>query len=877
MTFPFRFPRVAALAAILFACLVVPVLGADVSWSPASSDPLRLELNLAEALLDRGVPSLADARLEQASTLLPNAPQNARERYGVLATRAALETADLGSEEGIAATRERIDQIRANVEGRDLRRDVFEYFAAPASLDRATLRYALALVKAYCALGTLETDLGAESSPSLADALELSQKLAVALSGREARVFLFWNAKAALANRGDAKRLATAAKLASALEKSARDAKDDSWFFARILLIEIARDSGDFESARKRVQATLDALRSLDDSDAAPREFAAALVAQEIRLLDAEGKRRDALRQASSENDLLDAPFPENPKRLNEAFYDVFDDLNLARAQIYWRTIPETPTREELERGGDKLDSADALAREALVDEARRVAQEIADPVAKARIAIAARDVGEASEDWSAIELVAKEAYRSENWRDAIDEYDRAARAAESANDRDDAFRLRAAAAAILDKLLRDGAPLPDADETALREDAAERFDALACERLEAPEAPAFFRVALRYRESLQEDDDYARFEYLKLFPNAPDRGAFALALAQRLLTEKECDDAARALDAASDDAVLPEALALERALYATRVETAPDDAREAILVEALDRLLARLPGEKRSDATTLDALAARLDRLEFQTESERDALVANAFFRLVIDSPATQNAAFSEAAARALRRLRDAARRDERDASKLADLDALRLSLALATDDRQEIDSILQNDEFEGAVELPSLERALDVARDAAPETRARLARFVLDALARSDDQSARAMLARAEALRLVGKTQESLNLFARIRNDDPKNVAAARGIARILSDRRDAATRARALRFWSDVADLCRDSSKEWWDAKEESFRIYCSLGETEQAEKLMKTLWLAREDPSDPGRRRRWEQTLENARRGEGSDAR
>ena len=38
------------------------------------------------------------------------------------------------------------------------------------------------------------------------------------------------------------------------------------------------------------------------------------------------------------------------------------------------------------------------------------------------------------------------------------------------------------------------------------------------------------------------------------------------------------------------------------------------------------------------------------------------------------------------------------------------------------------------------------------------------------------------------------------------------------------------------------------------------------YLKLGERDQCEKLLKTLWLTRDDPSDPNRRRRWERALE-----------
>ena len=165
--------------------------------------------------------------------------------------------------------------------------------------------------------------------------------------------------------------------------------------------------------------------------------------------------------------------------------------------------------------------------------------------------------------------------------------------------------------------------------------------------------------------------------------------------------------------------------------------------------------------------------------------------------------------------------------------------------------------------------LDLATLERTLALAQNAKPEARKKLAQFVLDALPSSTDANPRADVLRADALRLLNRAQESLNLFARLRKNDPKNVAVARGVARILTAQKDEKTLRRALVAWSDVAELLPEASKEWWDAKEETVKIYCRLGDPEQAEKIVKTLWLARDDASDPGRRRRCEKAIEDAR--------
>ncbi|MBQ5367862.1 MAG: hypothetical protein IIU43_10335, partial [Thermoguttaceae bacterium] len=64
------------------------------------------------------------------------------------------------------------------------------------------------------------------------------------------------------------------------------------------------------------------------------------------------------------------------------------------------------------------------------------------------------------------------------------------------------------------------------------------------------------------------------------------------------------------------------------------------------------------------------------------------------------------------------------------------------------------------------------------------------------------------------------------------------------------------------------TDYADLQPLGSPEWWDAKERCVEIYCRIGKSDQAQKMLKTLWLTRSDPSDPGRKARWEKTIADA---------
>ena len=125
------------------------------------------------------------------------------------------------------------------------------------------------------------------------------------------------------------------------------------------------------------------------------------------------------------------------------------------------------------------------------------------------------------------------------------------------------------------------------------------------------------------------------------------------------------------------------------------------------------------------------------------------------------------------------------------------------------------------------------------------------------------------RVAIVQADALRLLGRRQESLNLYAKQLKKDPKNARVLKGLATLLSTQADAKALDLAVKYWSDYADLAPDASPEWWNAKEKCVEIYCKTGKKDQAEKMLKTLWLTRTDPSDPNRKARWEKTIDAAR--------
>jgi hypothetical protein len=110
-----------------------------------------------------------------------------------------------------------------------------------------------------------------------------------------------------------------------------------------------------------------------------------------------------------------------------------------------------------------------------------------------------------------------------------------------------------------------------------------------------------------------------------------------------------------------------------------------------------------------------------------------------------------------------------------------------------------------------------------------------------------------------------MLGGDQESLNIYARLHKKDPHNARVLKGLASLLTDQKDAKALELAVKYWTDYADLNAPGSPEWWNGKEKCVEIYCKSGKKEQAEKMLKTLWLTRSDPSDPERKARWEKTI------------
>ncbi|MBP3557321.1 MAG: hypothetical protein J6K20_06405 [Thermoguttaceae bacterium] len=716
-----------------------------------------------------------------------------------------------------------------------------------------------------------------------------------------------------------------AAKVLCADADKRRDAAD--YFFARLLLVETARRQGDVETATRLIGQTLDDASQAPNDDDAPQELAVALVAEEIRLLSLESKPFDAAKLASTDVDLLNRPTTIGPARFADRFFDVFADRDFARVAAFLNAASALADSETSENAPSSVDANDATvsgsstsaAPEISPQDALAAARAAADRLPtnfwRARASLLLRETSVASADWRTTEAVAEERFRADDWEAALAEYDRAADAAKAAGDDADAFRLAATAAGIVDKILRDrlfkSSELSSTDADFWRLEAARRFAAAARSRPDDELAPRLFLLAIQRAQDSENaalngennatsengakspnapDVATLRRDYLTLFPTAENRGAFANESARLALADGKLDGAAFYVDAVSpDDPVFSETLALAdalaRAQFAAVNADSPDaDAQNAAaFADAVKRFLAKTTAAPTPDSAAETPLAVQVKEAAEKLTAENSTPTDDAVLTRLFDLPRpTQIAADAEliAAFETLLDRWDAALADaapERAALR-ADVQAKRLALRL---DAGQTDAVLRDlanlEEATQSAGLETLERLLIFAEKTPRETKIKIGNAALASLdAPKTGQSAqntqiakaaqeKRSLIRARALRLAGKTQESLTLFAQIRRQNPKNLDATLGIAEILTAQNAPKALEQAVRYWSDAADLVPVGSPAWWDAKERVVEIYVRTDRRDQARKMLRTLWLTRSDASDPNRRARWERLV------------
>lgn len=919
-------------------------------WTPPSFDAFTADLRFAEALVERRLFARADVELARLETSLNDATQVQRFQYGRLAVRAAVESGRLLRAADRAAVVERIAAARRRVEpgfsdsSNPLKPLDFDAVFGTEPPADAALEYAATLGNAFYELGVLDVesrssepdanaDVAATSdeSPPLLAAFETSVALVRRLPPESSRPFVYLSAKTLLARADalsktnaidDAKRLyqqaTTAANALCADADKRRDAAD--YFFARLLLVEAARRQGDVATATRLIGATLDdAAKAPNADDAAARELAVALVAEEIRLLSLESKPLDAAQLASTDDDLLRRPTTPGPARFADRFFDVFADRDLARVGAFATAAgalsdSKTPVANDATSGDSATSNAPTITAKDALDAARQAADRLPNAFWRTRASLLLRETSVATADWQTIETLAEERFRANDWEGAVREYDRAGAEATAAGADADAFRLAATAAGIVDKILRDklfeSGELSSSDADFWRRDAARRFEEAARSRPADELAPQLFLLALERVEKTANDaptspaetpdvsnrPDAATFsdaeslrrDYLSLFPTATNRGAFANESARRALAASNFDAATFYLAAVSNaDPALATTLELIAELDEARRDaaliskdaTAVDAELAAIFADSTRLLLAKISGATPDPPASNAAqtpLAARVSdvaqNLTPQNATASDDAVLTRFFELPrparIVADAETVAALETLLDRWETSLADA------DADRAAFQNALRASRLALRLDAGQIDAVTRDlAELERSTRsagLETLERLLIFAEKSNPETQIQIGNAALAALDGQTGQNTKTTqdkrsLVRARALRLAGKTQESLTLFAQIRRKDPKNLAATRGIAEILTAQNDPKALDQAIRYWSDAADLVPPGSPEWWDAKERVVEIYVRTNRRDQARKMHRTLWLTRSDPSSPGRRARWERLV------------
>lgn len=847
---------------------------AGIAWRPATFDAFEFDRRFAQELLNRGFSELASGDLARIEAKIETASTPERLRFGATSVRAALETSRLENAADRAEVARKIVELR-------------ERFNVAAELDaalndgnqdvaNAALEFEAATVRALFELGVLENELETPQtaeSQYLTEALETSKTLVRRLDPDAARPFVYWAAKITLTQAVESSAFATAENAAAALENASKNRRDEFYFLAKLLRIESARLQNDAQTAAARIAETTSAL------DGAASDVAAAvrvaLDAERIRLAALTGETTDAARLALDDGGAATA-FANSPRI--GAFFDPVATKNFASAEFFWNaaTAPETSENVETQDVADDKKTA-------FVDAGKIAAARLSANFWRTRAARLVRDAAQKSGgDWRAVQAAAEENFRRELWEAALADFDRAATEAAASGDDADAFRLGGASAAIVDKILRDkiferGVLTKNSPEF-WRAEAVRRFDALARSRSSDPTAPRLFLLALDYSENADAAeptfDAARRLDYLRLFPTAENRGAFAVDGARRALAQNRLDDAAAFLDFVEPtDSAFSTALETERRIVGERLTQPVENAnvKNAVFADVVRRFLTKTTAGKDAfaDGMPLEtALAETAQNLTPETFSSADSLVLTALFETVLSTEFLKDEALNVAFETILNRWENAIS-ESGGAETAARIGSFRLAVLLDANRTEDVLRRVADVERaapESAAE--TLERLLELAENSGPETRRTLGNFVLSALdsrqtaQTGQDNADRRDLLRARSLRFAGKAQESLTLFAKLRQKNPKNVAAVRGIAQILSERSDKKTLELALKYWSDVADLVPLESSEWWDAKERCVEIYVKLGRKDQAEKMTKTIWLTRSDPRDPGRRARWE---------------
>jgi len=351
--------------------------------------------------------------------------------------------------------------------------------------------------------------------------------------------------------------------------------KDDWYWQCKILQITSARIHGHLEEASQKIAELL--------QQSIPAPFAILLTTEEMRLLLAERQYQAALRLAQTpDTDLLEQKMPSRDTAFSPACSSVYDEYDVTRIQVCLAC----------RSGNEKSDHE-------LLEEARNIFQQVQSGnnfYWKEQATRLLTQSGAESEHWEIMETTAEEMYHRQHLAEAIVQYDLASQKALDSQDRDNAFRLSAAAAGIVERITRERLferpeydTGPEKSEDYWQKTAFDRFYILARTFPEHPMADQIFLIAVALlREKLQNqwnrlfqnakndlDTTEAQIrefkttadwklyrqisdEFLALFPHSEKRDTFLLETANSdwLFQEESVPDRLEKIDSSSREAV---------------------------------------------------------------------------------------------------------------------------------------------------------------------------------------------------------------------------------------------------------------------------------------------------------------------------------
>jgi tetratricopeptide (TPR) repeat protein len=435
----------------------------------------------------------------------------------------------------------------------------------------------------------------------------------------------------------------------------------------------------------------------------------------------------------------------------------------------------------------------------------------------------------------------AENTYRSGQFDEALEAYDRARTLAEEQGDRQRAFQLAETAAAIEHQRGRYG-------------EAMARYRTLAVSAPENSQAPkahlqAIYYAAQRVRESPSDSlEDYVALlaEHLQTWPRAPSSNQVRWLLGRLRQHQRDWENAIAAY----------RAIAREYVEYAQVVKAAGEC--YAHWLEELKAAGQATQAIAESAAEWFESLAAGTDgrMLERLGPLAQEALVSAARMRL--DYTTGSHARTEQILLAALDRSPEASPQWTAAARAL-------LVYSLAGQGKYDAAAAVLRQISSGPPGelLQMLERLDRVGSSADQDVQARLAELELDTIElvrprrdQLDSQTQQALeRIRAGALADAGRTQEALETYRQLSQAHPQDGAIQEAYAKLLSAGEDRATLEAALARWRDVARKSATGGDRWFHAKYALAQLHCRLGDKQKALAIIRQLEILHPEMGGP----------------------